>query len=72
MFCPKRTFLSDFVKFGSEILYLFLAEKVVVCCFVCFVVTLSDFGLGIAQPLTALWAVCNTIQGYLSRDRYLA
>ena len=25
--CPKRTFPSDFVKLGSEILYLFLAEK---------------------------------------------
>ena len=37
--CPKRTFPSDFVKLVSEILYLFLAEKVVVCCvcFVCFV-----------------------------------
>ena len=35
--CPKRTFPSDFVKFGSEILYLFLEEKMVVClfCFVC-------------------------------------
>ena len=42
--CPKRTFPSDFVKLGSEILYLFLAEKIVVC-FVCFVATLSDFGL---------------------------
>ena len=26
--CPKRTFPSDFVKMGSEILYLSLAEKV--------------------------------------------
>ena len=34
--CPKRTFPSDFVKLGSEILYLFLAEKMVGC-FVCFV-----------------------------------
>ena len=25
--CSKRTFPSDFIKFGSEILYLFLAEK---------------------------------------------
>ena len=30
----------------SKILYLFLTEKMVVCCFVClFVATLSDFGL---------------------------
>ena len=43
--CPKRTFPSDFVKLGSEILYLFLAEKMVVCCMFClFVATLSDFG----------------------------
>ena len=41
--CPKRTFRSDFVKLGSEILYLFSAEKMVVCCL--FVATLSDFGL---------------------------
>ena len=38
---PKRIFLSDFVKLGSEILYLCLAEKMVVrlfflfACFVC-------------------------------------
>ena len=32
--CPKRTFLSGFVELGSEILYLFLSEKMVVC-FVC-------------------------------------
>ena len=31
----KTDLSSDFVKFGSEIiLYLFLAEKMVVCCFV--------------------------------------
>ena len=36
--CPKRTFPSNFVKLVSKILYLFLAEKMVVCClFVCFV-----------------------------------
>ena len=37
--CPKRTFPSDFVKLGPEILNLFLAEKMVVCVFyfVCFV-----------------------------------
>ena len=29
-YCPKRTLPSDFVKLGSEILYLFLAEKMVV------------------------------------------
>ena len=29
--CPKRTFRSDFIKLGSSILYLFLAEKMVVC-----------------------------------------
>ena len=45
-----RTFPSDLVKFGSETLYLFLAEKngrFLFCfvCFVCvFVATLSDFG----------------------------
>ena len=35
--CPKRTFPSNFVKLVSKILYLFLAEKIVVCCclFVC-------------------------------------
>jgi hypothetical protein len=36
--CPKWTFPSNFVKLGSKILYLFLAEKwsfVVVCLFVC-------------------------------------
>ena len=33
--CLKRTFPPDFVKLGSEILNLFLAEKMVVCCFVC-------------------------------------
>ena len=47
--CPKRTFPSNFVKLVSKILYLFLAEKMVVCCclFVCllFVATLSDFSL---------------------------
>ena len=32
--CPKRTFPSDFVKLGSEILYLYLSEKMVVCCLV--------------------------------------
>ena len=46
--CPKGTFPSDFVKLGSEILYLFLAEKIIVClfCFVLFVLfvaTLSDY-----------------------------
>ena len=44
--CPNLTSPLDFVKFGSEILYLFLAEKIVVCClFVCFVAILSDFCL---------------------------
>ena len=50
--CPKRTFPSNFVKLVSKILYLFLAEKMVVCCLLLFVVccllfvaTLSDFGL---------------------------
>ena len=48
--CPKRTFSSNFVKLVSKILYLFLAEKIVVCCLfvvVCllFVATFSDFGL---------------------------
>ena len=56
--CPKRTFPSNFVKLVSKILYLFLAEKMVVCCclfvvccllfVVCcllFVATLSDFSL---------------------------
>ena len=38
--CPKRTFPSDFVKLGSEILDLFLAEKMVVC-FVLFVCLLQ-------------------------------
>ena len=43
--CRKRIIRSDFVKLGSEILYLFLAEKwsfvvLFVCCN-----TLSDFGL---------------------------
>ena len=35
--CPKRAFPSNFVKLVSKILYLFLAEKMVVCCllFVC-------------------------------------
>ena len=36
---------KDFVKLGSDILYLFLAEKLSFVCFVCFVATLSDFGL---------------------------
>ena len=51
--CPKRTFPSNFVKLVSKILYLFLAEKMVVCCCLLFVVCclllfvaiLSDFGL---------------------------
>ena len=34
--CPKRTFSSNFVKLISKILF-FLAEKIVVFCFVCFV-----------------------------------
>ena len=38
--CPKRTFPSDFVKLGSGILYLFLAEKMVVCFFVSLFVSL--------------------------------
>ena len=37
---PERTFRSEFVKLGSEILYLFLAEK---CSFVCFVCLLQYF-----------------------------
>ena len=37
MTTPQRTFPSNFVKLVSKILYLFLAEKMVVCCFVCFV-----------------------------------
>ena len=37
--CPKRTFPSDFVKLGPVILYLFLAEKMVVC-FICLFVCL--------------------------------
>ena len=36
--CPKRTFPSNFVKLVSKILYLFLAEKMVVCCLLLFVV----------------------------------
>ena len=43
--CPKRTFPSDFVKLVSKTLYLFLAEKMVVCFVLLFVATLSDFGL---------------------------
>ena len=45
--CLKRTFPSNFVKLVSKILYLFLAEKMVVCCLLLllFVATLSDFGL---------------------------
>ena len=35
---PKRTFPSNFVKLVSKILYLFLAEKMVVCCCLLFVV----------------------------------
>ena len=40
--CPKRTFPSNFVKLFSKILYLFLAEKIVVCCclFVCLLLQL--------------------------------
>ena len=48
MFVKNRpSFPSDFIKLVSEILYLFLAEKIVVCLVVCFVATLSlsDFGL---------------------------
>ena len=40
--CPKRTFLSDFVKFGSEILYFGRKNGRLLFCFVA---TLSDFGL---------------------------
>ena len=48
--CPKGTFPSNFVKLVSKILYLFLAEKMVVCrllllLLLLFVATLSDFGL---------------------------
>ena len=39
--CPKQ-FPLDFVKLGPEILYLFLAEKMVVCLF-CFVCLLQYF-----------------------------
>ena len=48
--CQKRTFRSDFVKLGSEILYLSLAEILYLflaekwSLFVCFA-NLSDFGL---------------------------
>ena len=38
--CPKRTFPSNFVKLVSKILYLFLAEKMVVCCLFVVVVCL--------------------------------
>ena len=38
--CPKRTFPSNFVKLVSKILYLFLAEKMVVCCCLLFVVAI--------------------------------
>ena len=41
---PDWTTRSDFVKLGSKILYLFLAEKYCLFCFVC-CNTLSDFGL---------------------------
>ena len=41
--CPKRTFPSDFVKLGSEIHYLFLAEKMVVFLFVCLLQLCSIF-----------------------------
>ena len=43
--CPKRTIPSDFVKVGSEILYLFLAEKMVFhfVFFVLFVCLLQHF-----------------------------
>ena len=33
--CPKRIFPSDFVKLGSEILHLFLVEKMDVSCLLC-------------------------------------
>ena len=55
LFCLKRRFPSDFVKLGSEILYLILAEKIVVwfvclfCLFVC-CNNLSDFGLLFLKP----------------------
>ena len=40
--CPKRTFPSNFVKLVSKILYLFLAEKMVVCCCLFVVVCLMQ------------------------------
>ena len=53
--CRERTFCSNFIKLGSEILYLFLAERLsfvclIVLCFVSFVATLSDFGLLFFKP----------------------
>ena len=41
--CPKRTFPSDFVKLVSEILYLFLAEKMFVCCLFVFCFVSCNF-----------------------------
>ena len=41
--CPKRTFPLNFVKLVSKVLYLFLAEKMVVCCCLLFVVCLLQF-----------------------------
>ena len=57
--CPKRTFPSDFVKLGSEILYLFLAEKMVVCCLFCFVATLLQLCCNFVATLLQL--CCNFV-----------
>ena len=60
IFLSKTDLPSDFVELGSEILYLFLAEKMVVCClFVLFVATLSEFGLLILKlKHSSSWERC--------------
>ena len=51
-------FRSDFVKLGSEIIYLFLAEKTVDYCFVC-CNTLPEFGLSFFKlKFSSSWETC--------------
>ena len=59
--------MSDFVKLGQEILYLFLAEKMVVC-FVCSVYILFCFVL--LQLCPILLQLCPILDYFLKKLKH--
>ena len=63
--CAKRTFPSNFVKLVSKILYLFLAEKMVVCClFVCLLFVV----VAIFCPILAYFFLKPFLKGKILRS----